>query len=360
MWKPALYGGVFGEADVVVKALAGGRFSCNLEVHCDYHRHEGGSIIVEIMDAGATAAIISYPQEGSMDINKLKAFICVAKHQNFTKASEELFISQPALSKKIADFEKEINVQLLMRNNRNVTLTPAGIALYNEAPTILNIMDDLTQKVQRISRNPNRRLSIACSGTECDRFIPLIYEFQQMYPDIDISLRWCSALVLKQMLLTNTIDFGFQLNIEAVLEENVDSMFFCNDRLDMIVSNYHPLAAASSVRLEELAGERFIAIKSSMTHVPYNHLLEFLDKNEITFEKGISCVDTIDTLVLQVSAGQGVAALSHQSEKMYGQRVHFLSIDGDNIELETDLVWNINNTNPTRDLLIDFVKQKNL
>lgn len=294
-----------------------------------------------------------------MDINKLKAFICVAKHQNFTKASEELFISQPALSKKIADFEHEINVQLLVRNNRNVTLTPAGIALYNEAPMILNIMDDLTQKVQRISRNPNRRLSIACSGTECHRFIPLIHEFQQMYPDIDISLRWCSSLTLKQLLLSNTIDFGFQLNMEVASEENVDSILFCYDQLDIIVSHYHPLASASSVKLEELANERFIAIKSSMSHLPYNQLLAFFEKSSISFEKGISCVDTIDTLVLQVSAGQGIAALTHLSEQMYGQRVCFLSIDGDNMKLETDLVWNINNTNPTRKLLIDFVKQKN-
>lgn len=294
-----------------------------------------------------------------MDINKLKAFLCVAKHQNFTKASEELFISQPALSKKIADFENEINVQLLVRNNRNVTLTPAGIALYNEAPTILNIMDDLTRKVQRISLNPNRRLSIACSGTECDRFIPLIYEFQQRYPDIDISLRWCSALVLKQLLLSNTIDFGFQLHMEVALEENVESLPFYYDQLDIVVSPYHPLAAASSVKLEDLVNERFIAIKSSMTHLPYSQLLAFFETRSIVFEKGISCVDTIDTLVLQVSAGQGIAALSHQSEKMYGQRVHFLSIREDHMRLETDLVWNINNTNPTRNLLIDFVKQKN-
>lgn len=298
-------------------------------------------------------------EDSYMDINKLKAFICVAKYQNFTKASEELFISQPALSKKIADFENEINVKLLIRNNRNVTLTPAGTALYNEAPAILNIMDDLTQKVQRISRNPNRRLSIACSGTEFKRFFPLIHEFQQTYPDIDISLRWCSSHVLKQLLLSNTIDFGFQLSMEVASEEQVDSLLFYRDQLDIIVSNFHPLSSASSVKLEELTSEKFIAIKSSMTHIPYSELISFLDKKRIIFQKGVSCVDSIDTLVLQVGAGQGIAALSHQSKQLYGQMVHFVAIEGEGMNLETELVWNINNTNPSRNLLIDFIEQKN-
>ncbi len=254
-----------------------------------------------------------------MDVNKLTAFLCVAKYQNFTKASEELFISQPALSKKIADFENEINVKLLLRTNRQVTLTPAGMALYNEAPAILNIMDDLTRKIQNISKNPHRRLSIACSGVEYGHFTKIIHEFRQEYPDIDISLRWCSSPVVKQLLLSNTIDFGFQLNMEAVSEENVAYLPFYYDKLDVIVSNYHPLSSATSVKYKELEEENFIAIKSSSSHLPYNYLFSFLKDNNINFRGGTTIADSIDTLVLQVSAGLGVGFLSHQVEQIYGR-----------------------------------------
>lgn len=64
-----------------------------------------------------------------MTITQIKYFITAAKCLNFTKAASKLYITQPALSRQISAIEEELNVQLFVRNNRSVKLTPAGMAL---------------------------------------------------------------------------------------------------------------------------------------------------------------------------------------------------------------------------------------
>lgn len=295
-----------------------------------------------------------------MDINKLKAFVCVAKYRSFTKASEELFISQPALSKKISDFESELNAKLLIRTNRSVELTPVGIALYNEAPMILNIIDDLQKKIQKINAHPKQHLHIACTGVEYGRFTPFLHRFRLQYPDIDFNLQWCSAATARQLLLSNTADFAFQLNMEVLQEADyVEYLPFYYDYLDAVVSNYHPLVQKGYACFEDLKDEHFIAVKTSSLHLPFNYIMDYFSRKHIEFTGGISGVDSLDTLILQISAGLGVGILSHQSENIYGRMAHFIPLNCDFPCLETDLVWNRANKNPAIQTFIEFLKADN-
>ena len=123
-----------------------------------------------------------------MDLQKLKAFVCVAKWRSFTKASAELFISQPALSKKISEFEKELGTTLLIRDNRTVELTEAGQLLYNEAPILLKYGEDLEYKVRALGENPDTTLNIGCTGIEYGRLTDTLNAFRQIHPEISLSL----------------------------------------------------------------------------------------------------------------------------------------------------------------------------
>lgn len=294
----------------------------------------------------------------AMDINKLQAFLCVAKHQSFTRAAEELFISQPALSKKIADFEKEIDVRLLDRDNRNVALTPAGRALYAEAPVLLGVMEDLTRKIQDISRNPERQLSIACTGVEYDFFVPLFHAFRTAYPDIAVTLRWCSAPEVRQLLAANLIDLGFQLDIEVSREREVNCLPLFEDRLAIVVGPYHPLARAASLKLEALSGERLIAIRSADKHLPFENILAYFRDHDIEFRGGISTVENLDALILQVSAGMGVSLLSSRAKSRHGSALHFIPVDGESMSVQTCLAWNRGNINPMREVFVKFVRSR--
>ena len=78
-----------------------------------------------------------------MEIRQLKYFAAVADTLNFSRAAETLFISQSALSKQIADLERELGMVLLQRDKRSVRLTPAGKVFLNEAKVILMRMDTI-------------------------------------------------------------------------------------------------------------------------------------------------------------------------------------------------------------------------
>lgn len=89
-----------------------------------------------------------------MTLQALRYFIAAAQQRNFTRAAEQLFISQPALSKAIAELEAEMNCTLFIRGKRSVSLTPEGEALYHEAVFLLNRADALPIRIQRTNNLP--------------------------------------------------------------------------------------------------------------------------------------------------------------------------------------------------------------
>lgn len=293
-----------------------------------------------------------------MDINKLRAFLCIAKYRNFTKASEELFISQPALSKKILDFERELGVCLMKRNNRTVELTPAGTILYTEAPVILNLIDDLSHRLREIDYNQNQQITIACSGVESDVLAYLLHTFQISHPDIIINLRWCSSASVRELVISNSVDFGFQINIDTAHERNIDFIPLIYDELNVIVGQYHPLASVNSLCLKDIANERYIAIKSANKHLPFEYIMEYFRTRDISFKGGLTIVDSLDTMILYVSTSLGISTLSSRAKMRYGDILHFIPLRDCDFSVETNLVWNYSNINPARDIFINFVRNQ--
>lgn len=86
-----------------------------------------------------------------MNLNQLKYFVAVAEHQSFTKAANQYYLSQTAISQQIRALEDAVGVRLLDRDNRPVTLTPAGSVLFQEAKGILSRMDTALSRTRDAS-----------------------------------------------------------------------------------------------------------------------------------------------------------------------------------------------------------------
>lgn len=295
-----------------------------------------------------------------MDIEKLKAFLCVAKLKNFTKASEELFISQPALSKKISEFEKEMGVKLLERSNRSVNLTPAGKTLFYEAPPILEVFDGLARKVQEIGMHSEEHLHIECSGIEYARFDQILNEFRVKHPDIKLTLGWHNAPAIRQMLFSNSVDLAFQLHMEVEQENNMAYIPFYRDRLAFIISHSHPLANRPFITLDDVKNETYISMKGADIHLPYQQTMSFLTRNDFHPGGGFQIADSVETLVLQVGAGLGISHLMMQTKRRFGNLVKYVPMQGTECVLQTDLVWNKSNDNPAIQKFVDFVNEINI
>lgn len=293
-----------------------------------------------------------------MDIVKLKAFMCVVKNQSFTRAAAELYISQPALSKKIADFEKELGVPLLVRDNRMMELTPAGKLLYAEAPTFLKIGDGIESKIRELGRRPGSQLTVGCTGIEYGRIRQAIDCFRENHPDVSIILHRFTAPEIKDRILNNMIDIGFQTHFEVEKEPDVNSLPFCRDELAVVMSKNHPLAIEEEVSMDQFKDEVYFGIQPHEDHMPFSHMINKLCETGYQ-PREIRVAKTLEELLLSVSCGLGIAHLFMQTKDVNSGLVHYAKSKDPNMEIEIDMVWNRKNQNPATGWFVDLIRKQN-
>ncbi len=122
-----------------------------------------------------------------MEIRVLKYFLMIAREESITKAAERLHITQPTLSRQIAQMEEEVGVKLLDRSGRRVTLTPAGLLLRRRAEEMVALLDKTAQELSESEGELEGILHVAGGdlGATAD-FVALLKEFREIHPLVDI------------------------------------------------------------------------------------------------------------------------------------------------------------------------------
>lgn len=195
-----------------------------------------------------------------MDFDQLFYFQIVAKHKSLTKASEELNLSQPALSRSILRLEEEIGVPLLERKSRGVVLNQYGKVFLNSANQILSGMKETKQKIHDMVDPNHGIISLAFIQTLGSSFVPdLISDFQQKFPNIQFQLSQNITGKILKGIHTANIDIGFCSPQDP--HENLCSIPVLTEELFLIVPAAHRLAGKEQVNLCEVADDPFILFK---------------------------------------------------------------------------------------------------
>lgn len=143
---------------------------------------------------------------------RLRVFAAVARHLSFTKAGQELFISQPAVTKHIRELEAQYSQRLLERRSNRVTLTEAGRLLQAHADAVAAAQQELTDQLLAL-RNPDEaagRLRLGASTTLSQYVLPgLLPAFQARYPQVQLFLRNANSEQIADALLRGELDLGF-------------------------------------------------------------------------------------------------------------------------------------------------------
>ena len=177
----------------------------------------------------------------NLSFRHLKAFVCVSRHGSFSRAAEELAISQPALSLTIRQFEDMVGVQLFTRTTRSVTPTPCGREFL---PTVERYLDDFEQSVMQIrarAQQQENQVNIAVLPSLAIRLLPnAIQEFGKLNPDIRLRLHDDNGRGVQAQVLSGEADFGLcnQWNPNSDLEFTP----LLRDRVGLICHRDHPLA----------------------------------------------------------------------------------------------------------------------
>lgn len=191
-----------------------------------------------------------------VSLRQLRVFEAVARHNSYTRAAEELHLSQPAVSMQVRQLEDEIGLPLFERLGKQVVVTEAGREVFHYSRAIgqsLREMEEVLESLKGVSRGT---LCIAVAST-VNYFAPrLMAIFQQRHPGIGLRLDVTNRESLVQMLDSNSVD----LVLMGVPPRNVEveAEAFMDNPLVVIAPPDHPLAGERGIPLARLAEETFV------------------------------------------------------------------------------------------------------
>ena len=182
---------------------------------------------------------------------RLKVFRSVAVNLSFTKASQELFISQPAISKHIQELEKEYNTRLFDRMGNRIQITRAGQLLLDHANKILGDYQKLDYDMNAMQMKTCGELRIGASTTISQYVMPeIIADFRKRYPQIRITMLSGNSREVEDALISGRVDIGM---VEGSIRlPQLKYTVFMDDELVPIVSTKGALADREEVSLDEL------------------------------------------------------------------------------------------------------------
>src|ERR1700760_189888 len=175
-----------------------------------------------------------------MDTQTLKNFIQLADTLHFTKASEQVFMAQPALSRQIRQLEETVGAELFKRNKRNVSLTKAGIYFKQAAQQTLDQLDYAINHTKQIHNGEAGEIRIGYTHSIVQSILPrIIKEIRAEFPDVKTILREMNNNEQYRDLTEQKIDIGFATN--PIVPENLKSKIFFEDVFVVVLPKKHYL-----------------------------------------------------------------------------------------------------------------------
>ena len=192
-----------------------------------------------------------------MELRHLVYFEAVARHQHVSQAAAELSVAQPAVSRQIRDLENELGVALFERVGRNVRLTDAGYALLDHVRIVLAQLEAARAEMrERVGLHSGRAAIGAPPSVGVQLLPPILAQFNQQYPRLQLVLREGGTQTMLSLLETGEVDLAVVTLPVARRGLHVTTLF--SEELVIVVAPSHPLAARKHVALAGLSGEAFL------------------------------------------------------------------------------------------------------
>lgn len=294
-----------------------------------------------------------------MDLQLFREFIVLAKRLNFSEAAKHLFIAQPVLSRHIADLERQLSVQLFIRNKHSVQLTAVGELLLEESQAILARYEETLQKIRMSVSGLTGILKIGFLEAPVKRFLaPLAEHFNSVNPNIQLELfSFDIAGALNHALKHNEIDIGFTLSMglsKGLFNANgLSWQIIYSDVVSAVVRHDHPLACEISTNLSNLAHEPLIILSRDQFSEGFDHTLE-LYKAKGFSPNIVKKTSRIDTALMMVEMGLGITLLPRHTQIYANPTVHYVNLEGDDSRFDVIIAWKTANSNPA---ILPFIKE---
>ncbi len=241
-----------------------------------------------------------------MDLASLRAFVEVAREGSFSQAAESLFLTQPAISKRIAGLEEELDTRLFDRAGRQVLLTEAGRHLLPRAEQIIHELSDMRRELSNLTGEVTGRLAMATSHhIGLHRLPQVLRNYSDSYPKVELDIHFMESEKACLAVEHGELELAV-VTLPLAPAEQLSSEVIWTDPLHTVVGLDHPLAKQEQVSFKELlAHPAVLPTRGTYTRTILEQRIKQLGGE-------IHCTlstDYLETLKMMVSIGLGWSLL---------------------------------------------------
>jgi DNA-binding transcriptional LysR family regulator len=264
-----------------------------------------------------------------VDTQNLRAFVAVAEKESFSDAAESLHITQPAVSKRIAVLENQLECKLFDRIGRSVQLTEAGNALLTRAERILQSVQEAKRSISDLQGEISGQLSIGISHhIGLHRLPPVLQSFNQRFPKVRFDIDFMDSEEAYEQVMHGRIELGV-VTLDPTGNSPLMHQPVWHDELVVAVADNHPLASQAYASLQTLS--QYTAILPGLNTYTGQIIKALFQQHNLTLDVSMA-TNYLETIKMMTSIGLGWSVLPHT---MITNDLHTLSIT--DIKLERTL-----------------------
>ena len=260
-----------------------------------------------------------------MELKQLRSFAAVVRYGSFTKASEVLYLSQPAISSHIQRLEEELGKRLILRTTKSLEVTPVGQAVYRRAVDMMALQ---RQIIELCSHNDRKVIRLGASTIPSAYVLPqLLPEFGQLYPEVYFTVQQTNSQGVADGLLDGLFDVDL-MGMKG--DDQLTCIPFCKDRIVLITPAAEPylsiygqtpapvaeLLKQPMILREESSGSRRTADR-------------FLDSMGIGEEQlhVVARINDQEAIKNMVAGGLGISLISERAAQNFVEEKRVLRFD---------------------------------
>lgn len=274
----------------------------------------------------------------TLEFSELEAFVVLAQELHFRKASERLFLSQPALSKKIQRLEEKLKGALFVRSRRRVDLTDAGKSFLSKAVKLLQDAEDALRETQAALDGRTGTLRIGFGIASLPDILPrTILRFRKLYPGVELQMREMPTPSQVSSLIESRLDAGI-LRM-PVTERKLTSVPLFSENLVLATSAGEPYRPRQGIH--GLWNRGFIFVSPSVSKTFHDRVLSLCLRAGFT-PRVVQEANEILTILHLVRAGLGVSLVPKSAQRLKVPGVRFHELGWKEPLWRIGIAWNRN------------------
>jgi DNA-binding transcriptional LysR family regulator len=296
----------------------------------------------------------------SIELRQLRYFVAVAEENHFGRAAARLHMTQPPLSQTIQSLESALGTQLFARTKRSVTLTPAGLALLPEARRILQQAHGLPDLARRAASGESGLLSLSFVSTaDYSVLPPLLREYRERYPQVQIDLREATSDVQLEDLMQGRIDAGLLIPpLHEKAKAELDYLTVISEPLILAApQGMKALRGKNAVNLKAVADMPLIIFPRRISPAFHDAILSCFRDAGVTPHIGQEAIQ-MQTIVGLVSAGMGIALVPQSVSNLKRPGVEYKLLSNKTLAVETGLAWRRDNMSSVLRTFLELLRKK--